>query len=92
MEMKNGIKKLCATMEMFKLDRRQAVALTLAVLVGVIGGIVVGFLMYSGAGGTRSLGSWITKVPSNAWHGSFFKRLRWCICCRGAFLHPHTDG
>jgi hypothetical protein len=69
-------------MKMFKLDRKQAVALTLAVIVGVIGGLVVGFALYSavGTGGTWSLGYWITRSASTAWHSPFPS------ACVGAFV------
>jgi H+/Cl- antiporter ClcA len=68
-------------MEMFKLDRKQAVALTLAVIVGVIGGLV-GFALYSavGTGGNWSLGYWITRGASSAWHSPFPS------ACVGAFV------
>jgi hypothetical protein len=54
---------------MFKLDKKQKVALGLSIVVGVILGLAVGYLLFSSAGGNAALGGWIS-YGEWGWHGS----------------------
>jgi len=66
-------------MGMFKLDKKQTVALTLSVLVGIIVGVVVGYVI--APIGNQSFSTWFTwGFFALGWHGAAPS------ACIGAFV------